>query len=142
MKRQSSFVQAIAVVAALVLFPLGAVAQPAGVAALATAEAAAFIGNWTLTLESPQGAFAQTLVIKDADGHVQAEISNELQPDAVAITDISKAGDDLVLRFTGDFQGQPFNATITMTPDGDKKAKVSFDVMDGQFVMEGDGVKN
>lgn len=137
MKRQSRFVQAIAV-ATLVLSPMMALAQSP---ALATAEAAAFVGSWTLTLESPQGAFAQTLVIKDAEGHVAAEISNELQPDAVAITDIAKAGEDLVLKFTGDFQGQPFNATITMTPDGDDKSKVSFDVMDGQFVMEGAGIK-
>ena len=38
-------------------------------------------------------------------------------------------------------QGQAFAAKITLTPDGADKAKVTFDVMDGQFVMEGTGVK-
>ena len=55
--------------------------------------------------------------------------------------DISKSGNDLVLKFEGDFQGMAFAAAITMTPDGPDKANVSFDVMNGQFVMQGTGVK-
>ena len=80
-------------------------------------------------------------MLKDANGKVAGEISNQLQPGALEITDISKAGTDLVLKFTGDFQGQAFAAKITLTPDGADKAKVTFDVMDGQFLMEGTGVK-
>jgi hypothetical protein len=121
----------------IVLAPLAAAAQ----SPLATADAAAFLGTWSITVDSPQGAFEQTLSLKDEAGKVAGEISNQMQPGATAITDISRAGTDLVLRFQGDFQGQAFTAKITMTPDGSDKAAVSFDVMDGQFVMQGTGVK-
>lgn len=125
--------------AALVLTPLSAHAQ----SALASTEAAAFMGTWTVSLQSPQGAFEQTLVIKDLEGKVGAELSGPMQPGPTAISDITKAATDLLLKFMGDFQGQAFNATITLTPDAaDKnKAFVMFDVMDGQFVMQGAAVK-
>jgi hypothetical protein len=107
MKLQS-FVRAF--VPALVVALIGFIGAPRGLAAqspLAASEAAAFMGNWTITLESPQGAFEQTLVLKDDSGKVAGEISNQLAPGALPITDISKAGADLVLKFTGDFQGRP-----------------------------------
>ena len=52
-----------------------------------------------------------------------------------------KAGADLVMKFAGNFQGNPFDAAITMTPDGTDKAKVTFDVNGGQFTMSGTGTK-
>jgi len=125
------------VMAACIAAPLGASAQ----SALATADAAGFLGKWTIALESPQGAFEQELTLKDEGGKVVAEIMNQMQTSPQAITDLSKAGADLVLKFAGDFQGTPFAAKITMTPDGDNKAKVVFDVMDGQFTMAGTGTK-
>ncbi len=125
--------------AALVLTPLAAHAQ----SALPSADAAAFMGTWTLSLQSPQGAFEQTLVIKDMAGKVGAEVSNQMQPTPMAITDITKAANDLLMKFMGDFQGQAFSATITLTPDAAdaNKAFVMFDIMDGQFVMQGAAVK-
>ena len=124
---------------ALVAVPSLAGAQ----SALAVADAAAFIGTWTLTVDSPQGPFEQTLEVKDASGKVSAQLTSALAPGPTEITDIAKDGDSLVLKFNGDFQGNAFAAKITMVPDGsDKtKAKVTFDVMDGQFVMDGTGVK-
>ena len=136
MKLKTWFVGAIAA-AVVALAPLAAFAQ----SSVATAEATAFVGTWTLSLESPQGAFEQSLVIKDASGKLAAEVSNQMQPGAVPITDIAKSGTDLVLKFAGDFQGNAFTASITLSPDGSDKAKVSMDIMDGAFVMAGTGVK-
>jgi hypothetical protein len=136
MKFQSRIARAI-VLAALVLAPVAAAAQ----SALASSEATAFLGTWTMTLESPQGAFEQTLVIKDMAGKVGAELTNQMAPEPTHITDITKAGTDLVLKFAGDFQGNAFTAAITLTPDGDDKAKASFNIMDGMFVMEGAATK-
>jgi len=136
MKLKTWFVGAIAA-AVVALAPLAAFAQ----SSVATAEATAFVGTWTLSLESPQGAFEQSLVIKDASGKLAAEVSNQMQPGAVPITDIAKSGTDLVLKFAGDFQGNAFTASITLSPDGTDKAKVSMDIMDGAFVMAGTGVK-
>ena len=112
-----------------------------GAAQLAPADAAAFMGTWTLMLDSPQGAFEQTMVVKDEGGKVIAEITNQMQPDVQKVTDVSKSGGDLVLKFAGNFQGNAFDATITLVPDGTDKAKVTFDVNGGQFTMSGTGTK-
>src|SRR6185436_19688963 len=44
---------------------------------LSPADAGAFMGSWSLMLDSPQGAFEQTMVLKDDGGKVVAEISNQ-----------------------------------------------------------------
>jgi len=120
---------------ALVLSPLVASAQ------LAPADAGAFMGNWVLTLESPQGAMEQNVVLKDEAGKVVAEMSSQMAPETQKVTDVTRDKDNLVLKFAGNFQGNAFDALITMTPDGTDKVKVSFDINGGQFSMNGTGVK-
>src|SRR5688572_21568913 len=87
-----------------------------GAAQLAPADAGAFIGSGSLTLDSPQGPFEQTLVLQDEGGKVIGEISNQMMPDVQKVTDVSKKGDDLVMKYAGNFQGNAFDAMITMTP--------------------------
>ena len=121
-----------------------AIALSAGLGAaqqLSPADAGAFMGSWALMLDTPQGSFEQTMVLKDEGGKVVAEISNQMQPDVQKVTDVSKKDGDLVLKFAGNFQGNPFDAMITMTPDGTDKCKVTFDVNGGQFTMSGTGTK-
>jgi hypothetical protein len=122
---------------ALVLLPLAAAAE----AQLTPATAGAFMGNWTLSLESPQGAFEQNVAVKDEGGKVIAEISSAMQPDVQKVTDVTKDGENLVMKFAGNFQGNPFDAAITMVPDGANKVKVTFDINGGQFTMSGTGAK-
>jgi hypothetical protein len=136
MKFQSWIVAGFAAIALLVA-PHRVAAQ----SALASAEATAFLGSWTLTVDSPQGPFEQALELKDVGGKVSGQMTSAIAPEPTAITDIAREGEDLVLKFNGDFQGTAFTAKITLTPDGANKAKVTFDVMDGQFVMNGAGVK-
>ena len=109
--------------------------------ALSPADAGAFMGSWTLSLDSPQGPFEQSMVLKEEGGKVVAEMSNQMQPEVQKITDITKKGDDLILKFAGNFQGNPFDAAITLTPDGTDKCKVTFDVNSGMFTMNGTGTK-
>jgi hypothetical protein len=99
-----------------------------------------FMGTWVLSLDSPQGSFAMTFTLSDKDGKAVGELTSDIAP-AQPVTDISKAGDDLILKYMGNFQGQSFDAKITLTPDGDTAVKVVFDVMQGQFVMGGVGSK-
>jgi hypothetical protein len=120
----------------LVLAPVIASAQD-----LAPADAADFMGVWSVMLDTPQGSFEQNLTVKDEDGKVVAEISSQMQPDVQKITDVKKDGGNLVLKFSGNFQGNAFDAAITLTPDGDDKAKVMFDVNGGQFTMAGAGTR-
>lgn len=123
--------------ASLVFAPVPAAAQ----SSVATAEAAAFVGNWTISVDSPQGPLEQTVDIKDASGKLSALLTSPVAPGPTEITDISKAGSDLILKFAGEFQGQAFTAAITLAPESDNKAKVTFDIMDGMFVMAGTGEK-
>ena len=110
-----------------------------GQSTLATAEAEKFMGAWLLTLDSPQGPFAMTMTLTDVEGKVACELTSDIMP-AQKVTDISKSGNDLVLKYQGDFQGQAFSAKITLTPVEDKLG-INFDVMDGQFMMSGVGTK-
>ena len=110
-------------------------------AQLAPVDAGAFMGSWTLALDSPQGNFEQSLVLKDEAGKVVGEMSSQMAPEVQKVTDVTKKGEDLILKFAGNFQGNPFDAVITMTPDGSDKCKVTFDVNGGQFTMNGIGTK-
>jgi len=120
---------------ALVLSPLVASAQ------LAPADAGLFMGTWVLNLDTPQGSMEQNVVLKDEAGKVVAEMSSQMAPETQKVTDVTKDKDALVLKFAGNFQGNPFDAVITLTPDGTDKVKVVFDINGGQFSMNGTGVK-
>jgi hypothetical protein len=133
---QSRFVKIVATVA-LVLAPLAARAQTS----IAASEIASFLGEWNLSVQSPQGPFEIMLALKDVDGKATGEFSSALAPAPLVISDISKAGEDLVMKFTADFQGMPLSAKITLVPEGTGKAKASFDIMDGAFVMDGTATK-
>jgi hypothetical protein len=108
-------------------------------APLPVADAAKFMGVWNLTLDSPQGPFVLTMTLSDAEGKVACELASDAMG-TQKVTDISKSGNDLVLKYQGDFQGQAFAAKITLTPSDDKLG-VNFDIMDGQFMMTGVGTK-
>jgi hypothetical protein len=112
-----------------------------GAAQLTVADAGAFMGTWSLNLESPQGSFEQTMVLKDEGGKAVAELSSQMAPDVQKVTDVSKKGSDLVLKFAGNFQGNPYDAEVTLVPDGTDKVKVTFDINGGQFTMSGTGTK-
>jgi hypothetical protein len=108
--------------------------------ALGTADAAKFIGAWTLGLDTPQGAMAMNLTLKDDAGKVAGQITSDIAPDPQAITDIKKDGDKLVLSYNFDYQGQGIPVVITIAPAGDKYT-ANFDFAGGQFVMDGTAVK-
>jgi hypothetical protein len=129
------FRRAIAI-AAFALLPLAAAAQ----SPLTPADAGDFMGVWTMSMEGPQGPFEQELTLSDKDGKVAGEMVNAVVG-TQAISDITKSGANLVLKYQGNFQGNPFDATITLTPDGFEKAKVQFDVNNGMFTMNGSATK-
>jgi hypothetical protein len=81
------------------------------------------------------------LALKDEGGKVIGEMTNQMQPEVQKVTDVTKDKDNVVLKFAGNFQGNPFDAAITLVPDGTNKCKVSFDINGGQFTMSGTGAK-
>jgi len=117
------------------LVPVAASAQ-----AVSPADAKPFLGGWTLGMESPQGAVTFDLTIKDQDGKVAGQITSQIAPEAQVITDVTKSGESLVLKYSLDFQGTPIPAKITMTPAGEKM-NVSMDFADGQFTVDASATK-
>jgi hypothetical protein len=115
-------------------------AAPAS-AQLTPADAGDFMGAWTIVLDSPQGPFEQEMTLTDEEGKVVAVITSQIQPEGQKVTDITKAGSDLVLKFAGNYQGNAFDAKITVTPTEEGKATVAFDVNNGQFAMSGAATK-
>jgi hypothetical protein len=138
MKTQIRFALAFAAVAGVVLsLGLATVAAQAG---LASTDAAKFMGGWTLGLDTPQGSLAMDLTLKDNAGKVAGSITSDIAPAPQAITDISKDGENLVLKYDLDFQGQAIPIIVTISPDGGKW-KANFDIAGGQFVTDGTAVK-
>ena len=45
------------------------------------------------------------------------------------------------MKFAGNYQGNAFDAKITVTPTEAGKATINFDINNGQFAMSGSGTK-
>ena len=126
-------VTALVAVALLALAPI-AFAQHAS--ELDVSEAEGFMGMWSLSLQSDQGPFDYSLDLKDMGGKVAATLNNDFLGEST-VTDITKVGDDLTLKWEGDMQGQVIPLTLTLTPDGDGlKAMLDFA---GMAQMDGTG---
>jgi hypothetical protein len=126
---------------AVALLVAGSPIQARAQSALNAAEAQAFLGSWTLDMTSQMGNFSMGLDLTDMSGKVGAVLDF---PDAgmnQAITDISKSGENLVLAFVGEAQGQSFDAVITLEPTGPDAVDVYFDIAAGAFAMTGTGTK-
>ena len=111
--------------------------QPTPVAATPE-NAAAFLGEWTVTATGLYGPTTLTLTLKAADAKVAGEVTsaNGKQP----ITEVSRTGPSLVLRYVFDYQGMPINAVITLTP-GDKQIDAHLDFADGAALFVGTASK-
>lgn len=104
------------------------------------AEAQAFLGAWSVALDAQGQAFVMNLDIRDADGDVAAEVSNDMMPGASPASRISKSGNDLVLTFTIDAQGMTVPMVMTLKPAGDA-FDANVDFADGMFVAAGKTTK-
>jgi hypothetical protein len=101
--------------------------------------AAAFLGDWTLDATGNYGPASFAITLKAADGKVIGEISSA-NAAKQAITDISRTGATLVLRYVLDYQGMPVNVIIRLTP-ADGKVAADLDFADGAAQMAGTAVK-
>jgi hypothetical protein len=131
---KTAFAQAAAPAAA----PAPAQNAPAPVAATPE-NAAAFIGDWTLTAEGANGPATFNLTVKNDAGKVVGEISSEMQP-KTPIADVWKGGKDLTLRYNFDYQGMSVPVVVTLTPGADKTDAL-IDFADGAYQMAGTAKK-
>jgi hypothetical protein len=108
--------------------------------ARATAEnAAAFLGEWTLNLEGPNGPSVMSLALKNNAGRISGEISAATPP-GQTISDFTRRATSLELRYTFELDGTHVEGVVTLTPDQGKMA-ASVSYAEGAFVMEGTATK-
>jgi hypothetical protein len=115
-------------------------AQSAAPAAVTPVQAAPFLGDWVVSAQGQQGPLTFALAVTATDGKVAAEISNDQMPGKQAITDITKTGEMLTLKYSLDYQGNSVPVVITLTPAAET-LKVSFDFAGGQFMLAGTATK-
>lgn len=101
--------------------------------------AAAFLGEWTLNLEGPNGPAAMAVVLKNNAGRIAGEVSSETQP-AQTVSAFTRRGTALELRYTVDFEGTHIEGVVTLTSTNGTIA-ASVNLADGAFVMEGTATK-
>jgi hypothetical protein len=101
-----------------------------GAAQVVPADARAFMGDWDVTVEA-ETPFTFRMNIVDEGGQVVAAVSG---PDGMAATvrEVARAGEDLVLRYTADLQGQQIPISIRLRPDGES-LRGNLTVADGLF---------
>jgi len=104
------------------------------------ADAAPFLGDWTLTLQGPNGPGVFDLSIKTDKEKVVAEIANANMP-TQPITDIAKADKTLVLRYTFAYEGNPVDAAVSLTPGEEGKVNAQIDFAGGAYIMTGTAAK-
>jgi hypothetical protein len=107
---------------------------------LDAAEAQAFLGDWSLNMDSPQGAFVMSLMITDSSGKVAASVGADELGGMQPVTNITRSGENLVLRYEINVQGQSAPVALTLMPDG-AALNADMDFADGMFVMSGRATK-
>jgi hypothetical protein len=127
--------------AALAGLPALAPSHAAAQAALDAAQAAPFLGSWSTTLDSPEGAIPTTVSVADAGGKVALEVEFQGLGPAVPATDVARDGDLLVARFSLNYQGMDLPTVLKLSPDG-ANLKADWDFADGGFVVVTTATKN
>lgn len=123
----------------------GAPAAKAGSAPLTPADAAPLMGAWQIPLETPTGRLVATLAFRTEAGKVVAGISAPQFPEH-KITDITKAGQVVTLKASGDYSGPltaysgPVTMVLTLRPKGPDMA-AWFDFNNSGFQLGGTAKK-
>lgn len=125
--------------ACAVALAMPSTASAQGASSLDAAKASAFVAEWVLTVEGRRGPQERPLSIKDVGGKVAAELGGG-RGGPVAITDISMAGADLVMKWNQQGPQGEIDVVMTLTlKDGGLVVKQ--DMAGGQFSQSGTGKK-
>jgi hypothetical protein len=137
MKSKRSFGALLALFLGATLLP-GAVS---GQSQLDTSQARAFLGNWTISMQTDMGPFSFGLAIADQGGKVAATMNSPELGGSQNITTISRSDQSLVLEFMANAQGQQFPVSVSLEPNGEQLS-VYFDVASGMFTATGTGTRS
>ena len=103
-------------------------------------DAAPFVGDWTLTLQGPNGPATFDLSVKVEGEKVVGEISSEMMPKQ-PIADVTLADKSLVLAYSFQWEGNPVAAVVSLTPAAEGKTTAQIDFAGGAYVMTGTAAK-
>ena len=104
------------------------------------ADAAPFVGDWTLTLQGPNGPGTFDVSVKVEGEKVLGEIASEMLPKQ-PITNVTIADKSLVLGYSFQWEGNPVEAVVSLTPAAEGKATAQIDFAGGAYVMTGTAAK-
>jgi len=99
---------------------------------LDTSEARAFIGRWDLAFQTQIGPFNFDLDIEDEGGKVTARMGSPNLGGSREITDITQSGDNLLMRYQMDAQGQMVSVSMTLSVAGEG-LNAQLDFAEGMF---------
>jgi hypothetical protein len=119
--------------------PAGAQNESKAIAATPQ-NAAAFVGEWTISAKGSYGDFAATVVLKVTGGKIEGDITdtNGRHP----LGDVSKSGESLIAYYAFDYNGMPIDVVVTLTPnDKDKRTDAYLDFANGAAQFTGTAVK-
>ena len=113
---------------------------PSAASSPATPEnVAPFLGDWTLSGQGQNGPATFALTVKNYSGKILAEISSDMMP-RQAVSDITRFGPSLVIRYDFDYQGTPIPVVLTLTP-GNGAIAMSMSFADGAYQMDGSAAR-
>ncbi len=118
--------------------PAAHAAQPAG--QVTAADAAPFVGEWTLDLQGPNGPGAFDVIVKVEKEKVTGEITGgtiATQPFA----DVSKADQSLLLSYSFTWENNPVDAVVKLTPAPEGKMNAQIAFASGAYIMTGSATR-
>jgi hypothetical protein len=125
----------------LAVTPAAAAAQaPAASIPATPAEAAPFLGDWTLALKGPDREATFDLTVKTENDKVVGEISAPEQQKEF-IPESSMAEKTLKMRYSFNYQGNPIDAVVSLTPGADGAIAAQIDFAGGAYIMSGTATK-
>ena len=113
-----------------------AAAQAPVVEAVTPANAAAFLGDWSLEMD--QGTMG--LTVKADQGKVVAEFANSGLPTG-PISTVQLVDKSLAITYGFEYQGNQVTAVLYLTPGAQGAVAAQIDFANGAFVMPGKAVK-
>ena len=106
----------------------------------AAADAAPFVGDWTLALNGANGPANFTLNVKVDNDKLAGEIAGPEMP-ATPITDVAVSDKTLKLRFSFNYQGMAIDTVLVLTPQADGKTAAQMDFAGGAYVATGSATR-
>jgi hypothetical protein len=120
---------------------IGLMLSPSSAAAQITpAQAAPFVGEWTLTLQGDLGPGTFNVSLRIEDQKVLGQITGGNQP-LQPIREISTNEKNLVLSYDFPYEGMTVDAVVTLMPQAEGKTTAQIAFAGGAYVMTGTAAK-